>query len=238
MIAPALLEHTDLLRGLDAPARALLASQGIERRYRTGQVLFRAGDAPRGWFVVIEGRIRVTRETVGRRHVIHVEAAGGTLGEVPLFSDTNYPATAIAAEPSRCLVFTGDTVRAALAADSALALRLLARLAGRVRGLIERMDGLVFGTVRSRLAQFIGQRAERSSGAGVSLGMTQRQLGDELGTVREVVVKGLASLAGAGVIRLAGGGRVEVLDRAALTTIARGDQAPARAKTGRKRAGR
>ena len=39
--------------------------------------------AAKGLFVVIEGRVRVVRETVGRGPVVHEEGPGGTLGEVP-----------------------------------------------------------------------------------------------------------------------------------------------------------
>jgi CRP-like cAMP-binding protein len=205
----------------------VLTSRGMEKRYIAGQELFRAGDAARGLFIVRSGRVRVTRRRAGRGQVVHVEDAGGTLGEIPLFTAAPYPATATATEPTRCLVFTRDTVRDAMAADPEFALRLLGRLSDRVRGLIARLDRLSFASVRARLASFIIDRAARSSGAVISLGLTQTQLAEELGTVREVVVKELAALRRAGAIVPRGAGRVVVADASVLAQAAKGGPRPA-----------
>ena len=220
MIARSAFDGIPLLAGLTPGALRALAARGIERRYATGQVLFRAGDDAKGLFVVQSGRVRIARQVAGRGQVVHAEGPGGTLGEIPLFTAAPYPATATATEPTRCLVFARDAVREAIAADPELALRLLGGLAHRVRGLIARLDRLAFASVRARLAAFIGERAARSLGPVVSLGMTQGHLAEELGTVREVVVKELAALRRAGMIEPRGAGRVEVLDRAALAAAA------------------
>ena len=216
MIASGSLRSLALFDGLAPEALRIIATRGGERSFASGQVLFKAGDDARGLFVVTAGRVRVTRRRAGRGQIVHVEGPGGTLGEIPLFTGAPFPATATAVEPSRCLVFTKAAVRDAIAADPELALRLLARLGERVRGLIARLDRLAFTSVRARLAAFIADRATASLGAVVSLGLTHTQLADELGTVREVVVKELAALRRAGVILPRGAGRVEVVDRAAL----------------------
>src|SRR3954463_15698990 len=84
----------------DAPPRvvAALARRAVEVRYEPGAVLFLSGSRPRGWYVVIEGLVRVVRGSGARQHVIHTEGPGGTLGEVPLFGGETHPATGIAAE--------------------------------------------------------------------------------------------------------------------------------------------
>lgn len=220
MIPRSLLDGAPLLTSLNEAALATLAARGTLRAYPSGRALFRAGTDAKGLFLVLEGRVRVVRDTVGRSQVVHLEGAGGTLGEVPLFTAAGYPATATAMEPTRCLLFDAATVRVAMAADPELAVRLLARLARRVRDLIGRLDQLSFTTVRARLARYLAERADQSVGAVVSLGITQRQLADELGTVREVVVKELAILARAGAVRSRGGGRLEIIDRALLEWLA------------------
>ncbi len=216
-----------LFEGLAAEALAALAARGIERRYRTGEVLFRANDPAKGLFVVREGGVRVVRELKGRGQAVHTEGVGGTLGEIPLFASVPYPATATATEPTRCLVFSEDAVRSAIAEDPALALRLLRGLALRVRNLIDRLDGIAGSSVRERLAAFILERSDRTLGSVVSIALTQSQLAEELGTVREVVVKEIAALRRAGALRQRGAGRLEVIDRAVLLAEASGS-APSR----------
>src|SRR5690242_15089665 len=79
-----------------------LSKRAVEVRFAPDEVIFLAGAKPRGWFVVIEGLVRVVRASGSRQHVIHTEGPGGTLGEVPLFTGGTHPATGIAAEPTRC----------------------------------------------------------------------------------------------------------------------------------------
>jgi CRP/FNR family transcriptional regulator len=206
-----------LFAGLEPAALRVLATRGIERRAATGEALFHAGDEAAGVYVVLEGRVRVVREVDGRRIVLHVEGGGGTLGEVPTFAGGPFPATAIAAEPTRCIVLTPEVIAAAIGASPRLALRLLERMALRVREMVTRLDRLAFQQVGARLARYLLVRAERSrSGTVISLGLTHRQLAEELGTVREVIVRELLALRRAGLIRAAGGGRIEIVDREGL----------------------
>jgi CRP/FNR family transcriptional regulator len=210
-------------RGLPHSALATLAKRSLERRYRPRQTLFRAGEVPTGIHLVLEGQVRVVREVAGRRQVLHVEDAGGTLGEVPLFSGGTYPATAIAAEPTRCLILPRDVIAAAIAAHPELAFRLLDRLSRRVRELVERLDALRFTPVATRLARQLASRM-RAKGAAwiVALPLTQEQFAEEIGTVREVLVRELRTLRDGGVISSLGGGRIRVLDPDRLRQLAGG----------------
>jgi len=241
MIPETAVRGVPLFTGLNVEALAVLSARGIERRFRTGETLFRSGEMARGLLVVLDGRVRVLRQTEGRGQVVHVEGAGGTLGEVPLFAGESYPATATAMEPTLCLLFGPEAVHGAIAADPELALRLLTRLALRVREVIARLDRLAFASVRARLAAWIAERARRSSGAVVSLGLTHAELAEELGTVREVVVKELAGLRRAGALVSRGAGRVEVRDAKLLASFISGDAPstpPARAPGGAPRGAR
>jgi DNA-binding transcriptional regulator LsrR (DeoR family) len=51
------------------------------------------------------------------------------------------------------------------------------------------------------------------------MGMTQRKVAEELGTVREVVSRELQSLAREGLIAPRGGGRYEIRDAEALRSL-------------------
>jgi CRP/FNR family transcriptional regulator len=202
-------------------ARSALLAGAVERRFAAGAVLYLAGAPARGLYLVLEGRVRVLRAGGGRPHVLHVEGPGGTLGEVPVFEGLDgaappYPATAVAAEPTRCLVVSRAGVRAAVRAHPELALALLARLAARVRLLVERADARVARSTRARLAALLLVRHAASGGRAFALARTQQEAAEELGTVRELVVRGLRALRAAGTIRAVGGGRYVVTDEARL----------------------
>jgi len=206
--------------GLAEPACRALLAHAVERTYAAGEVLFLAGTPPRGLHLVLDGHVRVVRGAGGRPHVVHEERAGGTLGEVPLFEGTTYPATAVAAAPTRCLVISREAVRAAVGASPDVALALLGRLAARVRLLVERMDARTSRSTLGRLAALAVARHGASGGAPFTLARTQQDAAEELGTVRELVVRGLRDLRARGVLGTAGRGRYVVLDEPRLRRIA------------------
>jgi CRP/FNR family transcriptional regulator len=217
VLAPTRIVDLPLFRGLREDSLRLLAQHGLERSFATGETLFQAGDTPWGIFVVLEGRIRVVRGQAGRQVVVHTEGPGGTLADVPFFAGGVLPGTAIAAEPSVCAIFPKEALRAAIAANPDVAFALLARLALRVRELVGRLDQVASNSVAARLAGYLLRRGDERGSAVVSLGMTQSQLAEELGTVREVIVRELRALRTAGIIQPSRGGGVEILDAARLS---------------------
>lgn len=204
------------LAALNAGARAELARRAARVRLAPGEVLWTAGSRPRGLFVVLEGRVRAVRERDGRQRVVHVEGPGGTLGEVPLFSGGRYPATVVAMEHSVCIVFTREALEAAIAADTTLAFALLERMAERVRTVVDRFDQATGSAVPARVAALLLERHASSAGGPFTLGQTQTAVAEDLGTVREVLVRTLRQFREAGIIRALGGGRYAVADEAKL----------------------
>lgn len=206
---------------LPPPIADLLQAIGRRRRYQRGSFLFHAGDEALGIHVVLEGRIRVRRSAPsGRTVVVHHETAGGILGEIPLFDGRRYPATAQAAEPSVCALLPRQPLLRRLEDDPSLARFFLTRLAGRLREVIGRLDSMATRSVAQRLARHLLARWRASGSTRVSLGMTQEELAEELGTVREVIVRELRLLCRAGVLTSLGHGLYEVQDGRTLRALA------------------
>jgi CRP/FNR family transcriptional regulator len=213
-------QQDGLLDRLNPEGRSALLEQSVERQFASGAVLWSAGDPSEGIALVLVGKVRIVRGSRGRQTVIHSGGPGATLGEVPFFTGAPYPATAIAAEPTRCLFLTRAAVTQAMRADPAIALFFL----------VEKVDQNTAHTVQSRLADFILQRSKvvgasasrsrsRSTGA-FSLSMTQSALAEELGTVREVIVRSLRSLRDIGAIESAGAGKYRVSNILLLQQLA------------------
>jgi CRP/FNR family transcriptional regulator len=216
MISPDRLKTVSFFASFPRSAIKVIADRAIERRFATGDILFRAGEEAAGLMVVLEGRVRVVRKAGDRAQVVHVERVGGTLGEVPVFSGGGYPATAFAAEPTVCAVIGREVLLAAVKSNPETAFVLLERLAQRVRELVERLDRSALRPVSARLAEYLIMRADARGRAVIAIGMTQQQLAEELGTVREVVVRELHALRASGLVRALGGGRFEIVDAPAL----------------------
>ena len=84
----AALKRTPLFKELDHATLQLLAQYAAPRHYRKDEVLFLAGEKAHGLFVIVNGSVRAFRESLdGREQVIHVERAGATVAEVPVFDE-------------------------------------------------------------------------------------------------------------------------------------------------------
>ena len=204
-----------VLGALGPDVRERLLRAGSETTFPAGAVLWTAGAASRGLYIVLEGRIRIVSATDGRQHLIHTTRPGETMGEVVLFSDGGYPATAIAASPARCLVV-----------PPAEALRLvaehpeLAALLQRVRHLVARLRGQTVGTVRARVAASLVGIATLSKSQVATVDQSQQEWAEDLGTVREVLARELKGLKSAGVLRQLGSRRYEIVDADRLERLA------------------
>jgi CRP-like cAMP-binding protein len=109
-----------------------------------------------------------------------------------------------------------------VAADPGLALRWLGRLALRVRGLVERLDQQTARTVEQRLAALLLERHAAAHGRPFTLASTQAEAAEEIGTVREVVVRTLRRFREAGLVESPARGRYRVRDHRGLARVAAG----------------
>ena len=204
------LKRTALFGELDSPDLAALAARTVERRLERGEILFMAGDPAGSLYVVVEGSIRAYRVNAdGREQVLHVEGAGATLAEVPVFDDGRYPSTTAAEEDSILLfIEKRDVLNLCLERPriSVAALKLLAR---RVRNCAALVESLSLRDVDRRLATLLCEEASdhsRRSGSSVTfeLALTHQQIAARIGSVREVVSRALARLQQGGLIQMDG----------------------------------
>lgn len=219
MVDPAALAMFEPFRSLSPAAREALAARAVVRKFHVRQHLWRAGDESRGLYLILEGRVRIVSDAGARPHVVHVEGKGATLGEVPLFAGGGYPASALAAVPTVCLLLDRRSLRSVMAAHPDLAWALLERLAGRVRLLVDRLSVRTGDPMQARLAAYLLSRPVTPAGT-ITLGDTQQAIAEELGTVREIVVRQLARLVTGGWLERRGRGQYVVKDPAALALLA------------------
>ena len=215
------LADSPALAGLSPRVVRRLAAMAVIKRYQRRAVLFRAGDSPAALHFVLSGRVRVARQVESGSSVLHFEDAGGVLGEIPVFGGGAYPATATAAETVRCAVLSGETVDRLLAEEPELARFALHRIARRARIVLERLDELSDYSVKARVAGYLLTRAESTARHVIDVGISQAALADQLGTVREVVVRSLRALCDDGALRRDGRSRFVVADEQRLRELAR-----------------
>ena len=221
----AALRRTGLFGGLNESELDSLAKRAVEHRLNRGEILFMAGDEAAGLFVIAEGSLRAYREGVdGREQIIHVERAGATIAELPVFDDKPYPSTVAAEEESIVLFLAKRDVRALCLTNPEVALTALKLMAGRLRKCAELVEALSLREVDQRLARWLltesrtrGQRL--TDCLELNLVLTNQQIAAHIGSVREVVSRALARLQQNGLIEVEGR-HVVIRDEAALAVFA------------------
>lgn len=220
-----ILGQSPLLRGLPATALNELAKRVRECHLTQGQVLFTAGQAADGMYIVSSGAIRAFRMNLdGREQTIHVEHAGGMLAEVVVFDEGTYPSNAVAEEDSTVLFLARDAVRDFMLRHPETALTALKLMAKKLRSVAALAEQLALMDVHQRLAALLLHEASQSrspmeDGVSFSLPLSHARLAARLGTVREVVTRALQKLVHQGIIEIHGH-RIVVRDMEALRSQA------------------
>ncbi len=202
-----------------------LAERAVVKHLRKDDVLFFEGEESRGLYVVGEGAIRAYRESgQGREQVIHVERAGATIAEVPMFDNGTFPSTAAAEEDSVVLFIDKRDVRRLCLEHPQISLAALEILAGRLRRAAALIEALSLHEVDQRLARFLLSEARlrgkpTDRGMAFELVLTNQQIAARIGTVREVVSRALSRLQQDDLINL-DGRRITIPNETALKSYA------------------
>lgn len=211
-----LLAGVALFAGLSRQERDALAERAVEKRYRAGELLFVEGDPCPGIYVLIEGRVKIYKTSPsGREIMLAIEEAPSTVAEVPLFDDGPFPASVMALDDVTAWLIHKDDFRQVCRQNPDLALKVLAVVGRRLRGLVALVESVAFGAVRQRLARALLDFANQAGADSFRLPVTQEELALRLGTVREVISRNLNRFQAEGLLEL-DRRRLRLLDRAGL----------------------
>jgi CRP-like cAMP-binding protein len=94
------LERLTIFGSLGFSALQILAIGSEAKELASGEVLFRAGDAADGGYIVQEGALRLDLPGADPADADIVVGPGTLLGELALVTETKRPVTATAVEPS------------------------------------------------------------------------------------------------------------------------------------------
>jgi CRP-like cAMP-binding protein len=193
---------------------------------RRDETLFREGEPCRGLYLVVEGVVRLYRANRdGQEQVLRLARTGESLGEVAVFDEGPYLASARAAEVGRILFLPFAEVHALYRTHPEIAHEVVRDLGKRVRELATLVDRLALHDVPARVASAILEYARNESasddGDTFRLPRTQEQLAAEIGASRETVARALGRLKREGAI-VQKGAHIQLLDTDRLRTLAQG----------------
>lgn len=210
-------EDLQPLLGLESAVRGVIGALPV-RTVGKGAVLFRPGDAPTGFIVVLSGHIAVYLiGRSGRGMLLYHVVAGQTCIQTTLCLIGGQPYNGEAvAEAETSFVVLPKAMFAELMDGSPTFRGFVFRAFGdRLRDVLSVLENVSFVSVNARLASEVLRRA----GQGEAACATHQELAIAIGSAREVVSRRLEGLRKAGMVRLSRG-RITVADRDGLSRLA------------------
>lgn len=213
------LRSLSFFAGLDVSAIEQVDRETVEQSYDRGQVIFLENDACRGLYVVREGLVRVFKTSPeGREQVMSIARPGEPFNIVPVFDDGQNPATATALENTDVLLIPTETFQS-LVRDCPAAAAIIKVLASQLRRVTTMVEDLSFRTVVSRLAKLLLDLAVAEGDAAPARQLTQDEMAARVGSVRDVIGRGLRQLERRGAIKMVRS-RIFIVDAEKLREMA------------------
>ena len=204
----AALRRAPIFAGLDdAAVDALLPAFSLAR-VAAGTVLFHADGEDDQLYVVLDGKVTLSRQhSDGRQSLVAVLGAGDEFGELSVFDPGPCTATARVLTDASVASVTRAELRRWIAAYPEVAVRMLQVLARRLRRTNSVTSDLIFVDVPGRLAKqllLLARRFGATEGGQllVTHDLTQSDLAELVGASRETVNKALSNFSQRGWVTL------------------------------------
>ncbi len=215
----AVIKRCPLFSGVDDADLEKLLGVARRREVNRGEMLFAEGEAARGFYLVVSGKVKVFKLSAeGKERILHIVHPGESFAEAAIFGDGRYPALAEPLCRSQLLFFPKDEFLALLHQHTQIAINMIGGLSRFLRQFATQVEELTFKAVPSRLARYLLELATPGKTA-VELPITKTQLASRLGTVSETLSRTLRKLADDGLIAVSGK-TIELLDREGLQDLA------------------
>jgi CRP/FNR family cyclic AMP-dependent transcriptional regulator len=206
--AEVVLRRAPLFNGLDDESARTLRRQTSEVKLSRGEHLFLEGQDGDRLYVVLDGKIKLTRAAVdGRENLVSVLGPGEMFGELSLFDPRPRTSSASAVTDATLAALAHDALRSWLLERPEASMHMLQALARRLRRANDVAADLVFTDVPGRVAKNLLDLADRfgeqeRDGLHVHHDLTQEELAQLVGASRETVNKALADFAARGWLQI------------------------------------
>ena len=196
-----------------------LAGLAVDRSLISGEFVFWDGDAPEWFYIVAEGKVKVLKHSsLGKEFIIAFFGPGEMFGEVAVFENKPYPASAQAITKTKVVGVKKGDFLSFLGNRPQVALKIINVLGGRLRDAQNRLRDFAGERVEQRLASVLLMLSVK---LGTTLPFTRQEIADMAGTTIETAIRTMSTLKDRGIIRSVRG-KVIILDERKLRLLSEG----------------
>ena len=210
-----LLKESPIFRHLKPADRQRFVSFSRERTYTKGETVFHEGQPSDSVWLVLEGRVHLLHHhPEGRSQATCVMAPGETFCCLPALDRGIYPATAVAAVPSRVLQIPLRIFHEQMQHQPSLLQETLCVFSGRLRE-VEAKGCLVHDPVERRVAQAILALKKKF---GDTVPLTRQEVAELASTTVETAIRTLGRFQDEGWVRSTRG-KIQILQPESLQQL-------------------
>jgi CRP-like cAMP-binding protein len=215
------LARLPLFKELGAASIERVAAGAGKLRLARGATLFRQGESPSGFYVVVVGEIRLVAHGARGSRLTGIVEAGRSFGEPVMFLERPYLVDAVAHTDAVVIHVPKENVFEEIERNPRFARRVIAGLATRIETLVRELDAQTRGGARERLIDFLLRGQKEAEGEViVALPASKAAIASQLGLTPEHLSRVLHDLAARGLLHV-DRRRIVVPDAARLAGAAR-----------------
>jgi CRP-like cAMP-binding protein len=193
--------------------------------YRRNEYVFKEGDKPSGFLMLVTGKIKIFKEGVGgREQIIRMSKPMGIIGYRALFADESHIASAVTLEDSVIASVPMDFILNRALKNSEFSLKLIKKLAMELGFSNSRTVTLTQKHIRGRLAESLILLAEKygfeSDGTTLKVYMSREDIANLSNMTTSNAIRTLSTFANEKLITI-DGRKIKILDLYKLDRISK-----------------
>lgn len=175
-------------------------------KHHRGEMLFNRGDQAQGFYILLEGQIKLgVTSPQGDEKILGLVQPGQSFGEAVLFLERSFPVSAHATVDSEVLLVNKDAIFEILDNDTTVARRMLAGISARNRQLVNDIESISLQNSAQRLIGYLLQiSAESPEPDHIQLPANKVTIASMLNITPETFSRVILKLQNAGLIEVSG----------------------------------
>jgi CRP/FNR family transcriptional regulator len=214
-----------LFMKLPEHAMEMLGKILVEREFSRGENIFSEGSESTGYYIIINGRVKVYKLSVeGKEQILHIVGPKELLGAVSAFAGSPYPAHADAMEKTKAFFFPRKDFLEMIRKEPSVVMNMMANLSMRLQHFTRMIEDLSLKEVPGRLAAYLLYLCKQTGcGDTVEIDISKGQLASLIGTIPETLSRILRRMSEKGIIDVKGK-KIRIVNRKVLQDIVNGEK--------------
>lgn len=218
------LKKIDLFKNLADEELKELESYITTTTYRKKEDIFTEGDAPEWFYIVLTGKVKVTKISHdGKEIILEIISPYDIFGGVAVLRNIPYPANAVAMEDSEILKISRKNLMRLVDRFPNLMYIIALQLGDRMKSSYDSLKSIALERVEARIAALLlklGNKVgmETDEGLMIDMRLTKQDVADMVGTTVETSIRTFSKLKKEGLV-IESDGKIIIKDREGLMSF-------------------